>query len=188
MTTVALSREEMLDRIVATFRQHGYEGASLALLSQATGLGRSSLYHYFPNGKEDMANAALDWVLACFDAMVLAPLRLRSIPPLLRLQRCAKGLAEFYEDGARSCLINLFSIGSAGVLFQGKLGDCSKAVIQIFSDTAQEGGISAKEARRRGENALIDIQGALVLSRTIGSNAPFKRLIKELPERLLHSS
>lgn len=187
MTSHALSREEMLDRIVATFRQHGYEGASLALLSEATGLGRSSLYHYFPNGKVDMANAALEWVLACFDTLVLAPLRLSSMSPLNRLQLCAKGLTEFYENGTRSCLINLFSIGSAGVLFQSKLSDCSKALIQIFADTAQESGISAKEARRRGENALIDIQGALVLSRTIGSNAPFKRLIKEFPELLLHS-
>ena len=53
-----LSKDEVIQRIVAAFREHGYEGASLSILSQATGLGRSSLYHYFPNGKTDMAQAA----------------------------------------------------------------------------------------------------------------------------------
>lgn len=185
MPAPALTRDEILERIVATFRRHGYEGASLALLSEATGLGRSSLYHYFPNGKVDMADAALEWVLTCFDAMVLAPLRQSSLPPRQRLQACARGLSEFYADGARSCLINIFSIGSAGVLFQAKLEECTKAVIRIFADIAQESGISAAEAQRRGENVLIDIQGALVVSRTVGSNAPFLRLIEEFPEQLL---
>ncbi|MFD2271320.1 TetR/AcrR family transcriptional regulator [Undibacterium arcticum] len=50
----------MVDSIISVFRSEGYEGASLAKLSEATGLGRSSLYHHFPMGKEDMANAALD--------------------------------------------------------------------------------------------------------------------------------
>jgi AcrR family transcriptional regulator len=187
MPTPILSREEVLMRIVATFRQHGYEGSSLALLSQATGLGRSSLYHYFPKGKEDMAKAALEWVLDCFDGLVLSPLRQTSQPPLERLQACAKGLAEFYADGARSCLIDIFSIGSAARLFQTSLGECTKSMIRIFSEIAQEGGVSVEEARRRGEDVVIGIQGVLVVSRTIGSNAPFLRFLKEFPEQLLRA-
>ncbi len=185
MSAVALTREEILTRIVATFRQHGYEGASLALLSEATGLGRSSLYHHFPNGKEDMAKAALEWVLQCFDELVLAPLRATQQTPLKRLQACAKGLAAFYDDGARSCLLNIFSIGSAGKLFQDELALRTQGLIQIYTDIAKESGISAREAKRRGENALIGIQGALVISRTIGSKEPFLRLIKEFPEQML---
>ena len=46
--------DTVLAALVQTFRQHGYEGASLSMLSQASGLGRSSLYHYFPNGKKEM--------------------------------------------------------------------------------------------------------------------------------------
>ncbi len=34
--------------------QYGYEGATLARLSAATGLG-TSLYHHFPKAKEEMA-------------------------------------------------------------------------------------------------------------------------------------
>ncbi|MEP7000146.1 MAG: helix-turn-helix domain-containing protein, partial [bacterium] len=42
------SKDEVLDRLLDTFRDRGYEGASLAELSAATGLMKSSLYHYFP--------------------------------------------------------------------------------------------------------------------------------------------
>lgn len=187
MPAPALSRDEVLERIVATFRRNGYEGSSLALISEATGLGRSSLYHYFPKGKEDMATAALEWVLDCFDALVLAPLRQTDQAPLTRLKACADGLAEFYGDGARSCLINIFTIGSAAKLFQARLGSCTQSMIQIFSDIAQESGVPAEEARRRGEDVVIGIQGGLVVSRTIGSNAPFLRFLKEFPEQLLRA-
>ena len=55
MPAPLLSKEEVLARLMATFRSDGYDGASLAELSQRTGLGKSSLYHYFPGGKAEMA-------------------------------------------------------------------------------------------------------------------------------------
>lgn len=53
-------KAEILDRLFVVFRDRGYEGSSLADLSQATGLGKSSLYHHFPRGKEQMAEAVLE--------------------------------------------------------------------------------------------------------------------------------
>ncbi len=55
MPAPLLPREEVLDRLAAAFRRDGYDGASIARLSAATGLGKASLYHYFPGGKQDMA-------------------------------------------------------------------------------------------------------------------------------------
>ena len=59
MPAPLISRNEVVDRLLAVFQRLGYDGASLAELSHATGLGKSSLYHYFPNGKEEMALAVL---------------------------------------------------------------------------------------------------------------------------------
>ena len=60
-------------------------------------------------------------------------------------------------------------------------------MMQMFSELAQESGINAVEAHRRGEQAVIGIQGALVISRTLGSNEPFLRLLGQFPEQLLRS-
>lgn len=54
------ARERLIMTIGRVFRRYGYEGASLSILSRETGLGRSSLHHFFPGGKEDMAMAVLD--------------------------------------------------------------------------------------------------------------------------------
>jgi hypothetical protein len=46
----------------------GYrEGASLSLISEATGLGKGCLYHFFPGGKEEMADAVLSEIDGWFE-------------------------------------------------------------------------------------------------------------------------
>lgn len=182
---IGLSRDEMSERLVVAFREHGYEGASLSLLSQATGLGRSSLYHHFPNGKADMAQAAFDWALANFTELVIQPLQQTQQTPLQRLQAGAAGLASFYAEGENSCLLNIFSIGAANNLFQAQLCASTQAMMQMFAAIVQETGISPTEAQQRGEQAMIGIQGALVISRTLGSKQPFLRFLAQLPEQLL---
>ena len=75
MPAPLLSRDAVIDRLLGAFRRYGYDAASLGQLSQATGLGRSSLYHYFPGGKEEMARAVLDRVDAWVHDAILAPMQ-----------------------------------------------------------------------------------------------------------------
>jgi TetR/AcrR family transcriptional regulator, lmrAB and yxaGH operons repressor len=184
MPAALLSRDEVVERILAVFRQSGYDGASLAQLAAATGLGRSSLYHHFPKGKADMAAAAMQLVVNWWQEHVIAPLHAPGAPAE-RLRRFGKGLAEFYADGQRACLMDLFSIGEAGGLFQPALRKRLKGLIAELAAVAEEAGIDRPEASRRAEDAFIALQGALVVSRALGSTAPFARIIAELPDRLL---
>ena len=48
-------RSAAIPALAEAFREHGFEGASLAQLCEATGLGKGSLYHFFPGGKDEMA-------------------------------------------------------------------------------------------------------------------------------------
>ena len=59
MARTVAERSDVLPLLAEVFREHGYEGASLSLISKATGLGKGSLYHFFPGGKEEMAVAVL---------------------------------------------------------------------------------------------------------------------------------
>src|SRR4051812_4083983 len=104
MPTPKITREEILDRLLETFRANGYDGASLAELSAATGLGRSSLYHYFPNGKEDMALQGMDRLNGELERQLLAPLRAPGSPEA-RLDAMICALDAFYEGGRKACLL-----------------------------------------------------------------------------------
>jgi TetR/AcrR family transcriptional repressor of nem operon len=53
------SEREVLDRLTEVFSTHGYAGTSLALLQEATGLGKQSLYNTFGD-KQSMYLQAID--------------------------------------------------------------------------------------------------------------------------------
>ena len=50
-------RRDAIAAVAEVFREHGYAGSSLATITQQTGLVKGSLYHFFPNGKQEMAEA-----------------------------------------------------------------------------------------------------------------------------------
>jgi hypothetical protein len=45
MARSVAERKDALPALAEVFREHGFAGASLALISPATGLGKGSLYH-----------------------------------------------------------------------------------------------------------------------------------------------
>jgi len=54
-------RAQILDGARRAFAEHGYEGATVARLEEATGLSRGAIFHYFGN-KQDLF-VALAWEL-----------------------------------------------------------------------------------------------------------------------------
>ena len=54
-----MDKPTLIRSLLNIFREYGYEGASLSKISERTGLGKASLYHHFPNGKQQMAQEVL---------------------------------------------------------------------------------------------------------------------------------
>lgn len=175
----------MVDRLLGAFRRYGYDAASLGQLSTATGLGRSSLYHYFPGGKEEMARAVFDRVDAWMHDAVLAPMHATGTPER-RLAKVIAALDSYYGGGAEACLFGNMVVGDARALFQDRLSASLRSLIDGFAQLAREKeGVSAREARRRAEDAVVRIQGALIVSRGMEDPEPFRRALKTLPQHLL---
>jgi AcrR family transcriptional regulator len=184
MPALLLPRSDVVRRLAGAFRQHGYGGASLKILSEATGLGRSSLYHHFPEGKADMGAAVLADAAEWLRGHVLNALAGEGTPEQ-RLDKACKGLLAFYEGGKLSCLLELFSTGEAQAEFGSVVAEGFGAIQRAFAALARGAGLSDTEADRRSEDVLIAIQGSLVLSRALRSEQPFQRVISEMPGRLL---
>ena len=111
-----MPKDDVIPKLVGVFHQYGYEGATLSRLSEATGLGRASLYHHFPQGKEGMATAVLDYLNQGLSDHILAPLQ-SDLPPEVRLQKMAERIDQFYVQGKQACLLALLSNGEAQDLF-----------------------------------------------------------------------
>ncbi|ARV61822.1 TetR family transcriptional regulator [Nostocales cyanobacterium HT-58-2] len=179
-----MDKIEASRRLVNVFRQYGYEGATLSRISQATGLGKASLYHHFPNGKQEMAEAVLEYVSQWFHAAILEPLR-HPGEPRKRIQAMNESLKQFYNCGRDACLLAIFSLGESNDLFHQQVNQMLSAWIDGLVQVLEEAGLPTTQARQRAEDAVMQVQGALVLTRGLKSTAPFERILEQLPEQLL---
>jgi TetR/AcrR family transcriptional regulator, lmrAB and yxaGH operons repressor len=179
-----MDREAAIVRLIDVFRQYGYDGATMSRLSEATGLGKSSLYHHFPGGKEEMATAVLEHLQQSLKTAILEPLQSEGAP-VDRLCAMNKSVAQFYNHGRKACLLALLLVGDAKDLFNVQVGQALNTWIDGIAQVAIAAGIEPKLARQRAEDAILQIQGAIILSRGLGDNAPFERVLQRIPNALL---
>lgn len=184
---MTLTDEQIVAILTDVFRTHGYEGASLQIIAKATGLARASLYHRFPRGKAEMAEAVMKRAQAWLEVEALAPLRDESLSPRERIGAMAKHLDAFYQSGQKSCLLDAMSIGEPG----SSLCRLTKGALDLWTRelaaTVVTAGFGPAEARDRAERALALIQGTLVMARVREDPAPFRQVLDELPEQLLRT-
>jgi AcrR family transcriptional regulator len=179
-----LSREEVVSRVMAVVRRQGYDGASLSELSKATGLGKSSLYHYFPEGKDDMVGAVISHLETSLEDSLFAPLRSEG-PPAARLRAMNEVLGAFYDDGREACVLAILGIGDASRRFHPRVRKIFRGWIDAIASVLRDAGFPRAEAQSRAEGALVRIEGALVLARSMGEPAIFARTLRALPKDLL---
>lgn len=182
-----IPEEELIARLSRVFREVGYEGTTLSMLEEATGLKKASLYHRFPNGKEQMANEVLDNAQQWMEEHILTPLR-GSAAPRARIDAMMTSLDQFYSGGKQACLLNMLS---SSRIHDGPFTKSTRrmfeAWIDALSTVARDAGADPKMARLRAERVIMLLQGSLVLSRGVGSTDPFRKFLKSIPSELSKS-
>lgn len=176
--------DEVLDRLTRVFRDEGYESASLARLSQATGLGKASLYHYFPGGKADMAIAVAERSNGIFREKIILPL-LEAGEPHTRIDGMLQSLNRYYARGEDSCLLGMLAMGGSATLFQKQVRAGIEGWILALAQVLTKAGLTETEAQQRAEDAVLRIEGALLVARGVGDAGPFRRTLVQLKKNLL---
>ena len=179
-----MSKEQAIVKLISAFRQYGYEGATLSLLSKASDLGKASLYHYFPGGKSEMAATVFEYVSSCFVDRVLKTLQGED-DPKSKIRAMCISLQEFYDRGQKPCFLAIMSFGEADNLFHDRVKASLKQIIEAIAKVLTDAGIEPNIAWERSQDAIAQIQGALILVRILEDTEPFERMIGSLPEKLL---
>lgn len=174
------SRDKLIRTASKLFRQKGYSGVGLSEILREAGLPKGSLYYHFPNGKQELAEAATrwagDWLEQLLDATFMR--------------------AESFDEGA---------LGVCEAIATEATSDTHVPACPVLSIlqaapqeprlqiTAQEVYDSwtkciAKHAKRLGHPRPDEIafslhcklQGAWIIAYAQQSNAPFAQLAREL--------
>ncbi len=176
--------EEVLDLLLDTFRADGYDGTSLARISEVTGLGKSSLYHYFPGGKAEMAAKVLRHMEQQLEQALFLPLR-TSDSPKKKLDAMLATVDAFYEGGKKACLLERMCASADRKRFRRPLQHAFVSWIGALESLGVEAGVPREAAKARAQDALASIEGALVLCAAIDDTAPFRRALDQIKSSLL---
>lgn len=183
MARMVAERSDAVASLAEVFREHGYEGASLALIGKATGLGKGSLYHFFPNGKEEMLQAVLVEIEQWFENSVYSPLR-DGDDADAAITAMLDETAKYFRSGRRVCLVGALAVTNTRDLFAQAIRGYFVAWVDALQAALVRQGRDAEQARLLSEDAVLAIQGAIVLSRALDDSAVFQRAIDQLHSRL----
>ncbi|PWG63518.1 TetR/AcrR family transcriptional regulator [Spiribacter halobius] len=176
-------RGDVLPLLSELFREHGFEGTTLALISQRTGLGKGNLYHLFPGGKQEMAEAVLAGIDAWFEEHVFTPLeQAESLES--GLAHMFDAVAEYFREGHRICLVGAFALSDTRDRFPDRVQAYFGRWIEVVQRVLGRAGIAPEPALCLAEEVVLRVQGALVLARARRQPVLFRRALDRLREDL----
>lgn len=177
----AQRKSQIVDQLYVVFRDRGYEGSSLADLSQATGLGRSSLYHHFPRGKEQMAEAVLEQVKA-FIQEAIANVATSQEPLSTRIRKICDAFDQIFAGGRNPCGLGKLAVADLGPKGRQLARDTFDLWAAAIEELARNSGMSATHARQFAEDWIARVQGSLILHSASGDRKPFERALGALTQ------
>ncbi len=169
------SKSELIEIFCDLFSVTNYDGVSLAMLSEATGLDKGSLYHFFPGGKKEMVAEALvhkvnRLVIEVFEFLAADVSAGQAVSDFLN------GLAAFYDNGKSYCLIGVLSSSSVCELIQEQLEKACEAWQATLGFRLDQLAIAKPEQQALA--LLASVQGALLLERFAGDKAPLLSVLE----------
>ena len=172
--------QQLLIGLMSVLRTKGYDGASLNDLAKSTGLQKASLYHRYPGGKKDIAQAVLSFVEAWSDEHILQPLHDQHRAPLERLSTALDRIKILYDNGEATCLYRALLTGSSSDLFGEELKSALTKWLSGFTVLGVALGLDQRLAEEKALKVLVTLQGSLIVAQGLQDTLPFTRALSEI--------
>lgn len=157
------------------FRRQGYASTGLQQILAESGAPKGSLYHYFPGGKEALAEAAIELAGGMVGEM-LAELAARHRSPKAFLRAYCRTMAKWMEESEfRSGCPIATTLLEAAPTAPGITAAGQRAIdgwTQIIAEVLAREGREVRDARIRAQSIIAAMEGALILARVRESARP----------------
>jgi TetR/AcrR family transcriptional regulator, lmrAB and yxaGH operons repressor len=172
------SKEKTVLAAAKLLRRQGYNGTALSDILAAAGSPRGSLYFHFPNGKEQIAVAALAHAANTVRQGIAGAAKTSKSPDEF-LIRIARGMGADLErsDFKEGCPIAPTALEISGA--SDALTAAARAAFQGWEQEIANGlqafRFTPERAQLLATAALSQLEGALLLARTYQSLEPLQR-------------
>jgi AcrR family transcriptional regulator len=171
------TRERILYASAELFRRQGYAGTGLKQIAAESEATLGSVYHFFPGGKEALADEVLRtggrFFLALYEAIAA------DAPDLVSTVRdffAGAGETLLATDFADACPIATVAgeIASTHEVLRVATAEVFESWLAALAEDAVEAGVSAERARPLAVSVLAVLEGAFLLSRSLRSVEPMQ--------------
>lgn len=171
------TRDRIIRATAALLQQQGYESTSVKRIAGAAQASPSSVYHFFPGGKQELAIEAMHHGAREFGEMLTTGLASHS-DPAEATAACALLLAEDlkrsdWSDGCPVAVTALETIGRVPGLQEA----ATRALTEWRSLVAArltQGGIAPASAHTLAGTVISMLEGAELLSRVTADDTPLR--------------
>ena len=175
------SRERMVRSAASLIRTRGVNATSFSEVLADSGTPRGSIYHHFPEGKQQLADDAIRWT----SERVLAHLRAGTAStPRDVLTRFIDMWRKVVLDsrGTAGCVVAGVALDTdAGVTGQIDLVRTTfRSWIALLAEQLRAVGVPSDRATSIALTTVAGMEGALILSRAEGNAKPLETVTEEL--------
>ncbi|MFF9349300.1 TetR/AcrR family transcriptional regulator [Streptomyces sp. NPDC014734] len=171
------TRRRIILAMVALLQQQGYESASIKRIAAAAQASPSSVYHFFPGGKQELAIEAMHHGARGFSELLTKGLS-SSADPAEATAACALLLADdlkqsHWSDGCPVAVTALETIGRVPGLQEA----ATRALTgwrDLVTAKLTESGIALDTARSLAGTVVSTLEGAELLSRVTADDTPLR--------------
>lgn len=181
------TKERFVDMTARLMSRRGYAGVGLNEIVEKSGAPKGSLYHHFPNGKEQLAAEAVAWSAGLFAKTLEQEIgRAKSVADAIgNIAAIVAGWMERsgFRDGSPITIVAV----ETGAFIEPLRLACSagyEAWTDLVARGLQREGRAPREAADLALWAVASLEGAIVLSRTQKSAEPLRRIGRLLQRSL----
>lgn len=172
-------RRKMVEGATQLLARHGLQATSFAEVLALTGAPRGSVYHHFPEGKDQMVGEAVDlagaFLVGLLDphsgasAVVVTEHFVAIWRAVLTRSRCESG-----------CAVLAVAVASDSTALTTRAAEVFRLWRTRLAELLEQGGLARKEARRFATLLIASAEGAVVMSRAEQDIEPFETVARQL--------
>ena len=172
--------DRVVEAATSMVQTRGYNGFSYADIADVVGIRKASVYHHFA-GKGDLGQEVARRYRRAFGE-AMADIESETGDPVARLDRYAELYARQLSDHGRMCLCGMLAAEYATLpaSIQGEVRGFFDDQRAWLARVLREDRRPAADARRRADVFLAGLEGALLVARTDGGIARFRRTARAL--------
>ncbi|MFH8796969.1 TetR/AcrR family transcriptional regulator [Streptomyces sp. NPDC017941] len=177
------TRTRLVMATATLLQRQGYEGTSIKQILKEAAATYGSLYHHFPQGKEELAAEALRFGAAEFTELLKQGLS-GTDDPAEAVARCAHLMADSlrdsdWTDGCPVAATALEIIGRSP-LIQRTSDEALRQWRELIAARLHRGGLAQVQAAALACTVLSTLEGAELLSRVTSDDAPLRLAAEHL--------